>query len=890
MGTEIAVVTTTADSGTGSLRSAIEYLNVSGGNDSNIIQFAISGTIVVDPDNPLPVITRPVSFVMDGNVVEVKLQNATVIDGMPAMVLPVESNIAVTIPENLTLTVTGNNSEWVLGSGTLLLNGMAGVLTTTVSSAGGAIQNYQACGIGGEADVIIAGDLSGRITVTSDQSDSYGVVAINNIAIAGSVTSKAAIIVTGINTAVGLDAENGTINIGGDLSGKVAVHAQYNAYGLYSAADMAIGRLFGDISAISENSYSFGLWANGELHGATAQPLLISGTVSSVGWNFAAALMAGGAMNLSISGTVSGRTTDMNGAAYSILSTTNGTDSAAVSDQITVTGTAKLVGNVELGAGEDTMTLEAGADITGVAQLDGGRGTDRLVFSGNAFVNLNAQSVRVRNFEIIDLTDATHNTLDISSADDIVKVTEADHDLYIVGDSGDSVRFSSTGATFTIQETTTLDGVAYAHYITAADATVDLYVQSNLVVEFGDATAPTVTTFSPVDSAFDVSVSSDIILTFSEAIQKGTGIIALHSSSASGKVVESYDVATSTNLTVSGSSLTITPGTDLAYRAHYVVTFDEGSISDLAGNRYAGTESYNFTTASPLLHALAGNVTFWKGGASIADVTSTLASMPVSAGTLPVEFRNIQVAADASRTIELWKTSAKSDIHSLQLEFALPEGSVASWQDASGLPSGWNSLVNTGTSGFFVLAGTGITALSAESLQLGTLTLTVPTNPHHFDLSLSTGWLGNDAVPAFGTALDAMTTGADGLYQHHDMAAGTYVLSSAKAAVANDKGAVDLLDAIAILKSIVGLTTLNDYQQIAADFDKVNGVDLNDAIGILKHVVGLPAPMPEWSFVDKGDATHHLADSTPVNITADTAVDLVGILRGDVDGSWVASP
>ena len=136
--------------------------------------------------------------------------------------------------------------------------------------------------------------------------------------------------------------------------------------------------------------------------------------------------------------------------------------------------------------------------------------------------------------------------------------------------------------------------------------------------------------------------------------------------------------------------------------------------------------------------------------------------------------------------------------------------------------------------------------------------------------------------------MDSTATGADGLYQHHDMAAGTYTLSSAKAAVANDKGAVDLLDAIAILKSIVGLTTLNDYQQIAADFDKVNGVDLNDAIGILKHVVGLPAPMPEWSFVDKGDATHHLADSTPVNITADTAVDLVGILRGDVDGSWLA--
>ena len=479
------------------------------------------------------------------------------------------------------------------------------------------------------------------------------------------------------------------------------------------------------------------------------------------------------------------------------------------------------------GGGNDTLNGGAGNDT-----LDGGDGVDTAVFSGN-FIEY-----------IIHYDTGTF--------------------IYVVQDKVSDR--DGTDSTFQIEYFTFADAM-----LLAADVLPDLV-------------APTVAFSSPLDGAVDVSVSSDIILTFSEAIQKGAGIIALHSSSASGKVVESYDVATSTNLTVSGSSLTITPGTDLAYRAHYVVTFDEGSISDLAGNRYAGTESYNFTTASPLLHALAGNVTFWKSGAAIADVTSTLASMPVSAGTLPVEFRNIQVAADASRTIELWKTSAKSDIHSLQLEFALPEGSVASWQDASGLPSGWNSLVNTGTSGFFVLADTGITALSAESLQLGTLTLTVPSNSQHFDLSLSTGWLGNDVVPTFGTVLDSTATGADGLYQHHDMAAGTYTLSSAKAAVANDKGAVDLLDAIAILKSIVGLTTLNDYQQVAADFDKVNGVDLNDAIGILKHVVGLPAPMPEWVFM-QGNVTPHLADSITVDIIAGTAVDLVGILRGDVDGS-----
>ena len=482
------------------------------------------------------------------------------------------------------------------------------------------------------------------------------------------------------------------------------------------------------------------------------------------------------------------------------------------------------------GGGNDTLNGGAGNDT-----LDGGDGVDTAVFNGNFIEYIIHYDTETFHYGVLD------------------KMTDRD----------------GTDSIFQIE------------YFTFADRSL---LATDSVSDF---TSPTVALFSPLDGVVDVPVKSDIILTFNEAIQKGTGTIALHSSSASGKVVESYDVATSTNLTVSGSTLTISPSTDLAYRAHYFITFDEGSISDLAGNRYAGTESYDFITASPLHHTLAGDVTFWKGGAPITEVTSTLASMPFSSGTMPVEFRNIQVAADGSRTIELWKTLAKSDIYSLQLEFALPEGSVAAWQDASGLPSGWNSQVNTGTSGLFVLAGTGITALSAESLQLGTLTLTVPANPQHFDLSLSTGWLGNDAVPTFGTALDCMSTGADGLYQHHDMAAGTYMLSSAKASVGNDNGAVDLLDAIAILKSIVGLTILNDYQQIAADFDKVNGVDLNDAIGILKHVVGLPAPNPEWVLV-QGDATPHLADSITVEIPADTAVDLIGILRGDVDGSWMA--
>jgi alkaline phosphatase/methionine-rich copper-binding protein CopC len=113
-----------------------------------------------------------------------------------------------------------------------------------------------------------------------------------------------------------------------------------------------------------------------------------------------------------------------------------------------------------------------------------------------------------------------------------------------------------------------------------------------------DTTAPAVVTFSPADAAAGVAIGSNIELIFSEAIQKGTGAIEIHSGSPSGTVVESYNVATSANLTISGTILTINPTADLKYQTQYFVTFGEGSIYDNAGNHYAGSTAYDFTTGA----------------------------------------------------------------------------------------------------------------------------------------------------------------------------------------------------------------------------------------------------------------------------------------------------
>ena len=111
-----------------------------------------------------------------------------------------------------------------------------------------------------------------------------------------------------------------------------------------------------------------------------------------------------------------------------------------------------------------------------------------------------------------------------------------------------------------------------------------------------DTTAPSVTTFSPADESLSVTLGSNIVLTFNEAISRGTGNIVLKNAAAT--IIATYDAATSGNLSISGSTLTINPTADLAYGTGYTVEFATGSIKDMAGNNYAGTTSYNFTTVA----------------------------------------------------------------------------------------------------------------------------------------------------------------------------------------------------------------------------------------------------------------------------------------------------
>ena len=422
-------------------------------------------------------------------------------------------------------------------------------------------------------------------------------------------------------------------------------------------------------------------------------------------------------------------------------------------------------------------------------------------------------------------------------------------------------------------------------------------------VSASDHIAPTVVGFSPADAATGVAVGSDIILTFSEAIQKGAGLIEIHDGSATGTVVESFDAATNSHLSILGDTLIINPTSDLAGDHLYFVTFDTGIVRDFADNVYVGSSDYDFTTAAASnssLYDLSGSIKFWKTGAPISGVTSTATSAPTADGSQPVEFRTTHVAADGSRTVEIWETSSHTGIDSLQLELTLPTGSVASWQDAT-LPAGWFSMANTETAGQFILGGFGLTALSAGPVKLGTLTLSAPSNPSHFELSLTSGELASETIPAFTIVSDTSTTGADGLYDHLALASGVYTLDTTKAIDSSVINAVKANDALAALKIAVNMnpngdgSTVASYQFLAADVNKDGRVNASDALNILKMAVHLDtAPAGEWLFVPDSVGAETMTrtsvlwpdSSVSVTLDHDQELQLIGIVKGDVNGSW----
>ncbi len=114
-----------------------------------------------------------------------------------------------------------------------------------------------------------------------------------------------------------------------------------------------------------------------------------------------------------------------------------------------------------------------------------------------------------------------------------------------------------------------------------------------------DNTAPVAQTFNPADNAVDVSVTNNLVITFSENVKPGTGKITLYR--ADDNQIEQFNV-TDTRVTFNGTTgVTIDPTGELAEKTGYYILIDNGAITDQSANAnaYAGITDktlWNFTT------------------------------------------------------------------------------------------------------------------------------------------------------------------------------------------------------------------------------------------------------------------------------------------------------
>ena len=270
--------------------------------------------------------------------------------------------------------------------------------------------------------------------------------------------------------------------------------------------------------------------------------------------------------------------------------------------------------------------------------------------------------------------------------------------------------------------------------------------------------------------------------------------------------------------------------------------------------------------------------------------------------------------------------NASSPVNTFGLDVQISGATSTTFTTSSAIPSSWINSTNVQTNEVRFgglnpdTVSPATTDLSANA-KLGTITFETGSIASQTTLSLVSGSTSNDAGVAsnatpFNSLLEHVTTSAAGTYQLTNLPADTYGVVASQTVTSTDTKAITPLDALAALKISVGLNPnvagasgniplVSPYQYMAADVTGDGKVTPLDALAILKMSVGLPGSVtPSWVFVNESqgfnyDATKKTFSVTAQNDTVNTSnnitvppnqtLNLVGVLMGDVNGSWGAS-
>jgi methionine-rich copper-binding protein CopC/Ca2+-binding RTX toxin-like protein len=168
-----------------------------------------------------------------------------------------------------------------------------------------------------------------------------------------------------------------------------------------------------------------------------------------------------------------------------------------------------------------------------------------------------------------------------------------------------SAQVTGSGTTtITIDPSTTLLAGFEYYVLIDADGFDDLSGESyagisdSTVWSFITDAEPSVASYSPTDDTTGVDGSTNLILTFNEAVNVESGNITIYNASGD-SVVEVIDVTSGQVSGDGGTTITINPSATLIADNMYYIQIDATAFDDLAGNSYAGisdTTTWNFTT------------------------------------------------------------------------------------------------------------------------------------------------------------------------------------------------------------------------------------------------------------------------------------------------------
>jgi hypothetical protein len=349
--------------------------------------------------------------------------------------------------------------------------------------------------------------------------------------------------------------------------------------------------------------------------------------------------------------------------------------------------------------------------------------------------------------------------------------------------------------------------------------------------------------------------------------------------------------------------------------ALYSAGFTTGSFD---GHTNIGSNDAFLQKWTPEIRSgISGKIYHWKSHAlldkvSVQSLDYSLQSSPLDSA---LEFRNLSINSETGRiTMEVW-IKPSSNIESFDFTAYGPPGSVLEY--SSSLDSNWSTLSNSENTGQ-LLVGAFLSTFGARGLtdpaQVGTLTTQLAVGSNDVRISFSDVKVGEYTSPNFSIGIAGATTDANGDFSFASLPAGSSRIIAARESTDGSNG-VTSADALAALRLAVGVNPnidpdgtgplaalkVSPYQLIAADANQDGKVTSADALAILRMAVKLTTAVPqEWFFVEEtrdlwneGTGQSALtrtnaAWSRAIEAQAPGDVSLVGVLKGDVNGSWTA--